>query len=413
MKRNNVNRKLAKIVAVLIPIIVFFDWLVDFELIEIKIGLYLKGLLTLVFGFFILKSKTSKFQFKNVFLYFLFIFILYSILSEDVVDNLYSTIRIAYWVLGAIIFYAFFRNKILSQSAYRNMIVATSIIASFFTILLMSQAEEHQNASAYLLLWCLPMLIYFKDNRASKIMIVISIVSIILTIKRGAILALIVSIICYFIVESRRYKSARKKVRIYFTGLLIASLISVIGFLQWESISKRLEDTSGSGRDIMYEIIINDYIDSSAFHFLFGHGINSVQELTALKLAKNTESAGISAHSDWLQNTYDFGLFGFLLMIMLHVQFLKLLRFNYKNRTQLFSVVLMAYIIFSLSTIYSFILSVPDAIFMGISLAFFSSEKNKLVQWVNYNRMKREQQMVGVDECDLQVKNFRVENKNI
>ncbi len=265
------------------------------------------------------------------------------------------------------------------------MLLLVVSIASIFTIQLMSQSEEHQNASAYLLLWSFPFLLSFRKSNLIKIAIGISIFAIIITIKRGAILALLISLLTYFYGMAYITGSFKNKLRVFAGSIILFGFALFVIYTNWEFVSLRLEDTTGSGRDKMFLGIISNYLDGDFFEIFFGRGINSVQRFTALFLAGNSRSEGVAAHSDWLQYMHDFGIFGLMFMIILHFKFLSILRFHKIHKTQLFPIVLMSYTIFALTTIYSFILNTPDAIILGILLAFLSSETNKIKNERNRN----------------------------
>jgi len=363
-----------------VPIILIFDWLLNLEVINLQIGLILKGVSVVIFGQLLVfkKHKIIGFKFKKLLLYFIYLNFIYALLSENPIENVYYSVRILYWVLGSLSFYYLFSNEFLSVVKFRKMILATILIASLFTISLMIGSEEHQNASAYLILWCLPILFLFKQTTIVKILKLIAIISIILTVKRGAMLALFVSLVFYFIGLLRISKLVINKIKIIVGGIFVFGFSFLILFLIWAKIAIRLEDKGGSGRDVMYEGIFSRYINSDITELVFGYGINSVQKFTATFLAKNSKSVGIAAHSDWLQYMHDFGVFGILFMVLLHYFFIKLVRFHYKNKTNIYPTVLMSYSIFLLTTIYSFILNTPDAIFFGIIIALISIETRKI-----------------------------------
>ena len=65
-------------------------------------------------------------------------------------------------------------------------------------------------------------------------------------------------------------------------------------------------------------------------------------------------------------------------MLLIHYYLLSLVIFNYKYKTEMFPVILMTYSIFFLTTIYSFILNTPDALFFGIIVAIVSIETKKI-----------------------------------
>src|SRR5690554_1340046 len=165
--------------------------MMNFGVINLKIGLFLKGIATAIFFYIMISYSSKKFPFKNILIFFITLFFVYSFMSDSPIENIYFSIRVAYWVLGAIAFYILLRREHITQANVRRMIVTTAVIASVFTILLMRNSDEHQNASAYLLLWCLPLLLSFKKKAIIKLVIALAIISIILTIKRGAIIALL------------------------------------------------------------------------------------------------------------------------------------------------------------------------------------------------------------------------------
>jgi hypothetical protein len=353
------------------------DWLFNLEKINIQVGLYLKGFATILFIIIFFKHQSKGYHFKKILLYFLGLFLVYSLISDNILSNLYLTVRIAYWIFGSLAFYYFFSNNIFSKKKLRSMLLWVVLIASLFTIQLMIQSEEHQNASAYLLLWCMPLLMFLKKSRLIQLGIMISIVAIMITVKRGAMLALLASLVAYFIGMSHISGKFRNKFKVFISSLFLLGVALLVVYYNWEFVSVRLEDKGGSGRDIMYSAIIDNYLNSGLSEVAFGRGINAVQKFTAIFISGDPNSIGVAAHSDWLQYIYDFGFFGIILMVLFHVEFLKLIHFHAKFKTLWFPILLMTYIIFSLTTVYSFILNAPDAIFLGIIIALISAETKK------------------------------------
>ncbi|HQG78348.1 MAG TPA: O-antigen ligase family protein [Bacteroidales bacterium] len=367
----------------LIPLIVFFDWLFSFEVTKVQIGVYLKGFATLLFIYVFLHHRFSAYYFKNILLYFLGIYLIYSIFSDSTFEYLYLTVRVAFWVLGSLAFYYFFLNDLISQRQLRLMFLLITFIACLFTFILMSRSDTYQNANAYLLLWCLPLLFLFKQSKLVQLAIIISIVAIVLTIKRGAILALIMSLFLYFIAMNHISEKKISKIKITLTSLFIAGVISLVLYLNWEIVTERMADRTGSGRVNLYTAIIKNYIRGDIIDILFGHGINSVQKLTTIVLAKKPGGIGVAAHSDWLQYMSDFGFFGLLFMFLFHFKFIKLIRFHLHHKTSWLPPLLLTYTIFTLTTVYSFILNSPNAIFLGIFIALLSVETNRIKYEIN------------------------------
>jgi len=361
--------------------ILLCDWLFNLSIINLPIGLILKAFSIVVFVSFLLtkKFKIKGFKFKKVLIYFVLLNFIYSLFSDNILENTYLTIRLLYWVLGTLVFYYLYSNAYLNATALRKMIISTVLIASSFTIWIMSNSTEHQNASAYLILWCLPILIHFKQTFTSKVVIFIAIASIIITIKRGALLALVISLFVYFISVLKIRRILITKIRVIGVGSILISFIALVFSFIWDRLLIRLDDTSGSGRSELYQGLLDKYINSELPELIFGYGINSVQQYSKELFGNNYNgNLGVTAHSDWLQYMFDFGIFGIFFMIILHYHFLKLLFFNFKNKTTLLPPVSMSYIIFAFTTIYSFILNTPDAMFFGIVISVITVESRKI-----------------------------------
>lgn len=374
-----------------VPIIVLFDWLLNLSIINIQLGLILRALSIVFFSHLLIfkNYRIKGFSFKKIIIYFVFLNFIYSFFSENILQNTYYTIRVLYWVLGTLTFYYLYSNNYFTNAALQKMIMYTVTIASFFTIRLMLNSETHQNASAYLILWCLPLLLYFKQTNITKALILIAVISIIMTIKRGAILALVVSLIAYFVILIYSSRAASTKIKILGIGSIFIVIVGFVFSSLSEKIFTRLEDTSGSGRDELYLGIINKYKSGELHEIIFGYGINSTQQYTNELFYNYGNTVGVAAHSDWLQYMFDFGVFGLIFMIILHFHFLKLLFLNIKYKSTLLPLVFMSYIIFSLSTTYSFILNTPDAIYFGILISIINIESRR-IQFFKKNAQHRE-----------------------
>lgn len=232
-----------------IPLIVLFDWLFNLGVIQIQLGLYFKSLVTLIFLYVFISHRFRDFSFKNVLIYLILLYILYSIFSDNITGNLYITARILYWVLGAFAFYYFFTYDLISEKQLIRMVATTALIACVFTFILMRRSEEHQNASAYLLLWCLPLLLHFNKSKLITAVIAFSMAAIVITIKRGALVALIISLVLYYVARLRISEKTISKLKVFINGVLFLALVGVVLYLRRDLITERFSDRGGSGRD--------------------------------------------------------------------------------------------------------------------------------------------------------------------
>lgn len=368
-----------------IPLILLLEWLNEFKILEGNYTLYLRGFSILVFSLFLIFKpyKIKNFYFKNLILFYLLINLLYSIFSIDFLFNIYNFFKIAYWTLGTLTFYYLYSYNYLNTKKFRMMILSTVIIGSVFTIIFLDRLSLeglYDNGNAYLLMWCLPLLLLFKRNKIVTYSILISLVAILFTIKRGAIIATLLGLLVYFFMLIKISKKSMSNFKYLFFGIIIFSLIALVLVFKWDILGERLKDTSGSGRQSLYTRLIKHYIESPPENLVFGFGVNSVQIFTNPEKLyySNNKYLGVKAHSDWLQNIFDFGFFGFFFMLLLHIKFISMIRYNSRIRSDLLPTLLFTYVIFTLSTIYSFIFSTPNGIFFGIIISILNIKTNNI-----------------------------------
>ena len=105
-----------------------------------------------------------------------------------------------------------------------------------------------------------------------------------------------------------------------------------------------LQEDGGSGRVDTYELVWKAFKNSTVIEQIFGHGFNAVF------LDKVSVS---SAHNDFLEVLYDFGILGFFMYILLMISFCQYTVILYKKRSNLFSIyiaTLCSYIIISMAS---------------------------------------------------------------
>ena len=376
-----------------LPLILLLEWLNEFKILEGNYTLYLRGLSIIVFSLFLIFKpyKIKDFDFKKILIFFLLINLVYSIFSSDVLYNIYYFSKIAYWILGAFTFYYLHSYNYLSIKKFRMMIVLIALIGSVFTIIFLDRLSLeglYDNGNAYLLMWIMPLLLLFKRNKIVIFSFLIALVAILFTIKRGAILASLLGLLVYFIFLIRRSKINKYKFISF--GFFLSLIIAFTIFTKWDILAPRLSDTTGSDRDKLYLRLSKHYIDSPLKNLVFGYGVNSVQIFTNPNKLYYTENKykGVKAHSDWLQSIHDFGFFGFFFMLSLHIKFISMIRYNSKIRSDLLPTLLFTYVIFTLTTLYSFILSAPNGIFFGILISVLNIKTNNIKHKI-FNELPR------------------------
>jgi hypothetical protein len=365
-------------VTVLVPA----DWLYQLEVTTTPLGKYIRAMLIVIFIIYLLITGIdfTKYGFKAglVFALFAVLNILYALLSENVNDNIYYTSRIIYWLLGTVVVYRLVVSEILSDKAIEVMIIVTVILGSLFTAYYMEilNNKAGQNASAYLLLWCLPLLLKAEKKLLVNVSLVLAIIAIILTVKRGAMIGLVLSLVVYYISYIKVNKLNNALLKALGSVIVVVLATYYVLSMNWEAVQLRFDDTTGSGRDMMYMMIWEHWINADITNIIFGFGINSVQQYLGIMYYGSVDESGPYAHSDWLQLMHDYGLLGIGLLAWLHLEYLKLLLKAFKARKSFAPSLLMGYVILFLVNVYSGQLMAPNAIYFGMLVAFAAAKLN-------------------------------------
>lgn len=158
----------------------------------------------------------------------------------------------------------------------------------------------------FCLLFFTPIVAIIKNKTFGILLFVIEVFIIMSSIKRSAIIGIIVSSLVFFIIALlfNRAISFRKKMlsMIVALPLIFGSVKYYIDTDTADQVLERMESLDsdgGSGRDDIYTTITERIDDSDFFSYFIGHGYNAV----------NNEIFGHPAHNDLLEISYDFGIF--------------------------------------------------------------------------------------------------------
>lgn len=171
--------------------------------------------------------------------------------------------------------------------------------------------QDTQSNASYPILYLLPFMLCHKNKALRIVFIIMVLIVVMFSLKRGGIIALSCGLITYFYVSQIAIKS--RKIGII---PIISFIIIIIGFLYFiryfnENIlsgmlSDRLidsVDSKGSGRLDIYRYYWDVFKDSSLFQLIIGRGwIGSIK----------SGSVGLSCHNDFLEVLIDFGIIGLI-----------------------------------------------------------------------------------------------------
>jgi len=277
------------------------------------------------------------------------------VFSTDLTSDMFIYSKTLLWTIGAIAFFRLSLSGFLTSNHIKLTASAIIILASFYTIRLCLSPETRigVNADAYLLLWCIPLMMLKGPSVRSSVLVALASVAIIVTVKRGALLALIVSMLAYVLTFVKLFPHSwdlRKLVPLIF--IVGIALLFVFPW-QWDNISYRLKDledlsTMGSGRGTFYRITFSEWYNSDMRGLMFGLGFYTVPSTLW-----DNYSHEIYAHSDWLEILHDMGLLGIAVFIALHAAIISILRKAIGLRHALTPSLVMGYCVFAMVNVYS------------------------------------------------------------
>ena len=200
-------------------------------------------------------------------------------------------------LIGVYLYILFFRNEYAFAGIY------ASLNASYFFITL------------------LPCILFATYNHWLKSFAIFAVAAAVFSsMKRGGIIALILSLLMYYAINAFvKGKSSKRKNRLLkISSVLLVSGVLIILFIQFDSATggyivdrfKSISDDEGSGRLGIYMEVVDKIRQSDFMPFFLGHGRLAVEKVTAY---------GMPAHNDFLEIFYDYGVIMFALYCIYHI----------------------------------------------------------------------------------------------
>jgi len=207
-----------------------------------------------------------------------------------------------------------------------------------------SSREEFTLNSAYIFLAIIPAIALYKKALFQYSLLAICSYFVLTGMKRGAML---IGALCllYFIMSSFKHKSNTKKIWIFLLSVGLLALV-YYGFLYMLNTSDyfnaRLEQTregNASGRDVLFSVFWNYFLDSNIFFFLFGSGADATLRIIGY------------AHNDWLEIAVNNGVFGIVLYITYWINLYK--TSNNTKDDALKKIIMLFFIVYFFKTFFS------------------------------------------------------------
>ena len=161
--------------------------------------------------------------------------------------------------------------------------------------------------ASYFVLFLLPICFNLKKEWLIYVCIVASIISSIMSFKRGAIISVFI-VTTLFILYKLLHSNFKQKLLLI--SLVVVAYYGVLYYIgysgdEFSFVLKRMSDMGedgGSGRSDIYSFFLNKISDFSLLDHLVGRGFKSTTFV----------NNGLTAHNDWIELYYDFGFFLFI-----------------------------------------------------------------------------------------------------
>jgi len=229
--------------------------------------------------------------------------------------NLYTSMTLWIYIYLAFYTYSFYNNSL------GNPRTLLFLSVSFFCLLLVNYfagvqiKDTYAYIESYFLITILPLAYLLENRKISNSILFLAVVASVLSGKRtGAIACMIVLVI--YVISNHKSIQARilaflKLLALVACGYFVLSTLLGTRFDLLVDRMMALSDDGGSGRDQVFALVLNDFYKSGFFQTVFGHGYNSV--------INSPSSLGYSAHNEFLETLYDYGLIGILLYISIFI----------------------------------------------------------------------------------------------
>ncbi len=277
-----------------------------------------------------------------------------------------TLIAVSWWVIVFILFYSIFVNdfknnyyhKLIKLYPYFYFLIfALSLYKMVFRVGSINYGIIEANAlnSVYWVLLLVPFAFLLKNTKLRYIILVLTFISVIISSKRGATIAISLVIIFSLIKDSFQWKHLLRNLiygAIMLVGLffILEKTISIIDV----NVINRFEKTDFEEESRMYLYIDtwNSYISKDMTHKIFGSGYRSTAIDRGGLLSK-------TAHNDYLEVLYDYGILGLILYLYLTWQIVNRLKIMYRIGGKYFHAYFSAFIIFFVMSMVSHLIIYP------------------------------------------------------
>lgn len=260
--------------------------------------------------------------FINKLLLLSLVFIIYYIFSERSGRSTVVLKSLLYCLLVAVPFYT---QKIEERqtSKFFWLLSLCGVAAFYYALTSMREVDENAYGGGYLVLVALPLGLYNLRNkkyRIRAIWIVFILICVVVSLKRGDILAAGLGILAYYAFLLKATSTKGKFKNLFWVVVMAFIFIAFASYFIGSSklAQTRMIDTqegNSSNRDILYAYYWNYFLSSPKEIQIIGNGFSGTSFIWT----------GSMAHNDWLEILIDEGLIGIFFYILVIVSMIRLL----------------------------------------------------------------------------------------
>lgn len=267
--------------------------------------------------------KRKSFDFTVAILLLLISFESLVAISTHSVYMPYAPVDILIWPISVIVYYNYSYyydiTKIAQNKAIWFFFAMCAIAVPLIKIHLSGAGNIGQVIFlTYFCITTLPLVLILTNNRSYRnLSMVLAVLISTASTKRAGTLALILGLFIMLVVEAhiqgtlnQRWKKYLKIMLLILMGTIIVFYLENAGRIQILDRFARLGDDGGSGRDVIWLIVLNAYHSSGLVQRLFGHGFQSVYYIL--------RPGGFYrfAHNSYIEYLYDYGTVGLILLLV-------------------------------------------------------------------------------------------------
>lgn len=296
-------------------------------------------------------SIDVKYKKLNIrFLMFVFIWMFYALiyLNYGSIERVLSYLPTIMFVMLSFSYFSNHRlyNILNAKLLYVFTITSFLIVCFNFYLTLVHKVNllgvdgfyKHSNNAGYGFVVIMPLLVYVFRRKKTllNILLLFSYTAVLFSSKRGAILMFTLLLTLFIYNTINKQKSSIKKIGISIFSIIFLCFFSYIISDKIENILYRFSASGGSGRDLMYEALLDKVLNGNIIQIVFGHGFFSTSETT-----RSVLGTGQMAHNDFLEIIHDLGILGIIFFMLLYSYVIKIyFRIKKINKEDAFVVLL-------------------------------------------------------------------------